>query len=155
MSKRARLIKESELEQLLSLYEYLIPEDPKLEIDSTLKKHWDDILSDPSLFYVVVEEDGKLVSSCNITIIKNLTREAKPYGLIENVIIHPDYRNKGYGTLVLEKALEIAGNMNCYKVMLMTSRKDEKTFHFYEKSGFDRREKTAFVLRICIRRRFN
>ncbi|KAF5062482.1 Acetyltransferase (GNAT) family protein [anaerobic digester metagenome] len=93
---------------MLSLYEYLIPEDPKLEIDSTLKKHWDDILSDPSLFYVVVEEDGKLVSSCNITIIKNLTREAKPYGLIENVIIHPDYRNKGYGTLVLKKALEIA-----------------------------------------------
>ncbi|WP_240950915.1 GNAT family N-acetyltransferase [Methanobacterium subterraneum] len=148
MSKRARLIKESELEQLLSLYKYLIPEDPKLEIDSTLKKYWDDILSDPSLFYVVAEEEGRIVSSCNITIIKNLTREAKPYGLIENVVTHPDYRNKGYGVLVLKKAVEIAENKNCYKVMLMTSKKDEKTLHFYEKAGFDSGEKTAFIVRI-------
>ena len=148
MSKRARLIKESELEQLLSLYEYLIPEDPKLEIDSTLTKYWDDILSDPSLFYVVAEEEGRIVSSCNITIIKNLTREAKPYGLIENVVTHPDYRNKGYGVLVLKKAVEIAENKNCYKVMLMTSKKDEKTLHFYEKAGFDSGEKTAFIVRI-------
>jgi len=148
MTPMIRLIKEDELEQLLTLYEYLIPEDPKLEINSTLKKHWDDILSDPSLFYVVAEEEGKIVSSCNITIIKNLTREAKPYGLIENVVTHPDYRNKGYGVLVLKKAVEIAENKNCYKVMLMTSKKDEKTLHFYEKAGFDSGEKTAFIVRI-------
>ncbi|PKL73786.1 MAG: GNAT family N-acetyltransferase, partial [Methanobacteriales archaeon HGW-Methanobacteriales-2] len=115
---------------------------------STLKKYWDDILSDPSLFYVVAEEEGRIVSSCNITIIKNLTREAKPYGLIENVVTHPDYRNKGYGVLVLKKAVEIAENKNCYKVMLMTSKKDEKTLHFYEKAGFDSGEKTAFIVRI-------
>ena len=148
MTPLIRLIKKDELEQLLTLYEYLIPEDPKLEINSTLMKHWNDILSDPSLFYVVAEEEGRIVSSCNISIIKNLTREAKPYGLIENVVTHPDYRNKGYGVLVLKKAVEIAENKNCYKVMLMTSKKDEKTLHFYEKAGFDSGEKTAFIVRI-------
>jgi Acetyltransferase (GNAT) family. len=143
-----RLIKPAELEKLLSLYEHLDLDDLKLEIDQRLKKHWNEILSDPSLFYLVVEEDGMLVSSCNLAIIKNLTRAARPYGLIEQVVTHSDYRRKGYGTAVLKKAVEIAQEKNCYKVMLMTSNKDEGTFRFYEKAGFDGEEKTGFIVRI-------
>lgn len=148
MNYEVRLIKEDELEQLLLLYEDLIPEDPKLKIDSALKNHWNEILSDPNIFYLGIKADDKIVSSCNITIIKNLTRSARPYGLIENVITHPDYRNRGLGTMLLKEAVEIARQHNSYKVMLMTSRKDEKTLRFYENAGFDKGEKTAFIVRI-------
>jgi len=64
-------------------------------------------LSDPNLFYLVIEEDGKIVSSCTLAVIKNMTRSARPYGLIENVVTHLDYQKKGYGTAVLDKALKI------------------------------------------------
>ncbi len=148
MMDRARFIREDELEQLLSLYEYLIPEDPKLTINTALKDHWKKIVTDENIFYLVVEEEGRIVSSCNLTIIKNLTRSARPYSLIENVVTHPDYRNKGYGTTVLKKAMEIAREKNCYKVMLLTSKKDEKTLKFYENAGFDRGEKTGFIFRM-------
>jgi GNAT superfamily N-acetyltransferase len=148
MVSEVRLIKSDELKKLLSLYEYLNPDDPKLEIDQSLKEHWKEILSDPSLFYLVVEEDGILVSSCTMALIKNLTRSARPYGLIEQVVTHPDYRRKGYGTAVLKKAVDIAREKDCYKVMLMTSNKDEGTFKFYEKAGFDGEEKTGFIVRI-------
>ena len=148
MIKKVRQIKYEELESLLSLYEYLIPDDPKLKIDKALKEHWDKIISDPSYFYFVIEEDDKLVCSCNLTIIKNLTRSARPYGIIENVVTHPDYRNKGYGTAVLKKGIEIAQENNCYKVVLTTSRKDKNTLRFYENAGFDMGEKTAFIVRI-------
>jgi ribosomal protein S18 acetylase RimI-like enzyme len=143
-----RLIRSDELEKLLSLYEHLKLDDPELEIDQRLKDHWKEIFSDPNLFYLVVEEDGMLVSSCNMAIIKNLTRSARPYGLIEQVVTHSDYRRRGYGTAVLKKAVEIAQDKNCYKVMLLTSNKDEGTFRFYEKAGFDRGEKTGFIVRI-------
>ncbi|MGB9980237.1 GNAT family N-acetyltransferase [Methanobacterium sp.] len=145
---KVRQIKYEELENLLSLYEYLIPDDPKLKIDNTLKEHWNEILSDSSYFYFVIEENEMLVCSCNLTIIKNLTRSARPYGIIENVVTHPDYRNKGHGTAVLKKAVEIAQKNNCYKVVLTTSRKDRNTLKFYENAGFDRGEKTAFIVRI-------
>jgi ribosomal protein S18 acetylase RimI-like enzyme len=148
MIEKVRLIKYGELEKLLSLYEYLVPDDPKLKIDNALKGHWNEILSDPSHFYLVIEEDEMLVSSCNLAIIKNLTRSARSYGLIENVVTHPDYRKRGYGTAVLKKAVKIAQENNCYKVMLMTSQKDEGTLKFYEKAGFNRGEKTAFIVRI-------
>lgn len=148
MIERVRSIKPDELEKLLVLYQYLNPEDPTLEVDQSLEKHWNLILSDPSLHYLVIEEDGKLISSCALAIIKNLTRSARPYGLIENVVTHPDYRKKGYGTGVLRKAVEIARLNNCYKVMLMTGRKEDGVLSFYEKAGFDRGEKTAFIIRL-------
>ncbi|WP_429223712.1 GNAT family N-acetyltransferase [Methanobacterium oryzae] len=89
-----------------------------------------------------------IVSSCTLAVIKNLTRSARPYGLIENVVTHSNYRNRGYGTTVLEKAVEICRKNNCYKVMLLTSRKENHIFRFYENAGFNRDEKTGFVKRI-------
>jgi GNAT superfamily N-acetyltransferase len=148
MDMDVRLIKPDELEKLLSLYEHLNLDDPELEIDETLKEHWKEILADPNLFYLVVEKDGMLISSCNMAIIKNLTRSASPYGLVEQVVTHPHYRKKGYGTAVLKKAVEIAREKNCYKVMLLTSMKDEETLRFYERAGFDGKEKTGFIVRI-------
>lgn len=148
MDIHVRLIKEDELEDLLILYRFLNPDDPVLKLEEGLRSHWREILSDPDLYYLVIEEEGILVSSCALAIIKNLTRSARPYGLIENVVTHEGYRNKGYGTAVLRKAIEIAQSKNCYKVMLMTSRKEESTLKFYEKAGLDRGEKTAFIIRL-------
>lgn len=148
MTASVRLIKVDELEKLLALYRFLNPDDPVLNIDQALRDHWHEILADPNLLYLVIEEDGILVSSCALAIIKNLTRGAQPYGLIENVVTHGNYRKKGYGTAILKKAIEFAREKNCYKVMLMTGRKDEGTLRFYEKAGFDRGEKTAFVIRL-------
>ncbi len=148
MINNVRLIKKEELKPLLALYQYLNLDDPVLEINKALKEHWDAITRDPNSYYLVIEEDGMLVSSCNLTIIRNLTRGARPYGLIENVVTHPDYRKKGYGTAVLKKAQQIAGESNCYKVMLLTSQKDDVTLNFYENAGFSRGEKTGFIVRM-------
>ncbi len=148
MIDKVRLIKKDELMSLLSLYKYLVPDDPELEIDQDLERYWDEILSDESLFYLVIEENGKIVSSCTLAVIKNITRSARPYGLIENVVTHPDYRNKGYGTAILRKAVNICQEKNCYKVMLLTSQKEEHIFRFYENAGFNREEKTGFIKRM-------
>jgi GNAT superfamily N-acetyltransferase len=109
---------------------------------------WEDISNDQSLFYPVVEVDGRIVSSCTLAIIKNLTRGLRPYGIIENVITHPDYRKKGYGTMVLQKAVDIANEKGCYKVMLMTGQKDEETLRFYDQAGFVRDIKTGFIINL-------
>lgn len=52
---------------------------------------------------------------------------------------------KGSGTAILRRALDEAWSAKCYKVMLLTGRKDDATFGFYEAAGFDRHEKQAFI----------
>jgi GNAT superfamily N-acetyltransferase len=102
-------------------------------------------MDDPKLFYFVGELEGALVASCTLTIIPNLTRGARPYGLIENVITHVDYRRRGFGTKLLQHALGVAWDHACYKVMLLTGRKDEGVFRFYKEAGFQRGLKTGFI----------
>ncbi len=89
--------------------------------------------------------EEQLVSTCTISIIPNLTRGLRPYGIIENVVTHIDHRKKGYGTKLLQKVLKFAWNENCYKVMLLTGRKDADTFNFYKNIGFIEGIKTGFI----------
>ena len=134
---------ENDLAQLLMLYTHLHDETP-LSVDEDTQHLWQSILNNPSLHYFVAEWDGQIVSTCNLTVIPNLTRGARPYGLIENVVTHRDYRGKGIGTAILKHALAFAWEQGCYKVMLLTGR-GEQTERFYEKAGFVRGLKTGFI----------
>ncbi|MDP4146046.1 MAG: GNAT family N-acetyltransferase [Bacillota bacterium] len=140
-----RIIKEDELDRLLKLYKQLHVEDEELNQDENISELWKELCEDPNTYYLGVEVNGQLVSTCVLTIIKNLTRGARPYGLIENVVTHEEHRKHGYARKALTKALEIAWDKNCYKVMLMTGSKKEETLRFYENSGFKRGEKTGFI----------
>jgi len=136
VSYKPRNIKFNELKLLLDLYKFLNEDDPKLEINEELKNLWKEIYNDPDIYYIVISDHKKLVSSCALAIIKNLTRNAKPYGLVENVVTHPDYRRQGLGTKVLQKAINISRKNDCYKIMLLTGSKKDSTLNFYEKSRF-------------------
>lgn len=133
-----------DLDRLQELYLHL-HETEKLPETPELISLWDEIIADENYHILVGEKDGKIVSSVTLVVIKNLTRGMRPYALIENVVTHRDYRKRGFATALMQKAVEIARNSGCYKVMLLTGAKDENTLRFYEKCGFNSRDKTAFI----------
>lgn len=139
-----REIKENELNELLELYLYLheksVPEE-----DGYLKQTWKTIMQDANHHIIVKIADDKIVSSCVCVIIPNLTRGVRPYAFIENVVTHADYRGKGYASECLNFAKEIATQMNCYKMMLLTGSQKETTHNFYKNAGYNCTDKTAFV----------
>ena len=141
-----RRITAAELPELLRLYAFLHPEDPVISpSNGTVQRLWSQILADVNLRYYVAEEAKSLVATCTLTLIPNLTRGLRPYGLIENVVTHPDFRNRGFATDVLRHALTDAWQAGCYKVMLETGSKKEETLRFYERAGFQRGVKTGFI----------
>jgi GNAT superfamily N-acetyltransferase len=137
---------EADLEQIRELYHHLNPADP-LPPAAELRETWRATLDSSLMHCLVGEIAGRLVATCTLIIIPNLSRSARPYGLIENVVTHRDHRRKGLGTALLKAALDLAWEKNCYKVSLMTGSKSENTFKFYEGAGFVRGEKTAFIAR--------
>jgi GNAT superfamily N-acetyltransferase len=140
-----RCIPRDHLQDLLALYAHLRPEDASLPEASIVEATWKELLANPRYQYFGGYVTGSLVSTCTLSVIPNLTRGCKPYGLIENVVTHPRHRNHGYGKAVLGRALSHAWSVGCYKVMLLTGSKSEATFRFYESAGFNRHEKQAFI----------
>lgn len=138
-----REINNSDYQQLMELYLHLHEtEVPPYELTKDL---WEKIVSDENYHIIVVEEDGKIVSSCTCVIIPNLTRGPRPYAWVENVVTHADYRGKGLATKCLNYAKEIAVRENCYRIVLMTGSKLESTLKFYENAGYNRNDKTGYI----------
>ena len=141
-----RLGRADDLPGVLALYRHLHPEDPAPD-PVAAERAWSALLSSEMTAVVVAEAGRLLVASCTLAIIPNLSRGARPYGVIENVVTHVDYRRGGLGRAVLRAAVDRAWSMDCYKVMLATGSKKETTLAFYEAAGFLRGGKTYFEVR--------
>ncbi len=143
-----REARKEDLEQLLWLYAQF-PDNSVPLIDEKLQVLWNHIVTDSFQHLIVGEKDGRLVTSCVITVIPNLTHFQKPYALVENVITDSAFRKKGYATAVLDFAKKLAVKEGCYKIMLLTGSKLESTLNFYRKAGYNSNDKTAFIQWLC------
>lgn len=142
-----RKLQAHELQPLLTLYTHLHEHDDPLPPAADIQAVWSEAMANPRIHYFGGFADDALVTSCTLTVIPNLSRGCRPYGVIEIVVTHAAHRGQGWGKAVLTHALDAAWRQGCYKVMLLTGRKDEGTLRFYEEAGFDRHGKLAFVAR--------
>ena len=141
-----RIAKEHDFEGIMNLLRQLNPDDPVIS-DGRDKVIFERILKESNLRILILEESGKILSTCYLNIIPNLTRNAAPYAIIENVVTDTAFRNPGFGKKLMAFALESAWKAGCYKVMLQTGSKKESTHKFYSSCGFAGGEKFAFNAR--------
>lgn len=139
-----REAKQEDLQEILELYLYL-HETSVPEASEHLTAAWEQILRDENHHLIVNEVDGKIVASCVCVIIPNLTRNVRPYAFVENVVTHAEHRGKGYATQCLDYAKAVAEKDNCYKMMLLTGSREQKTLDFYTHAGYNSTDKTAFI----------
>jgi len=137
---------EHDLPEVSNLYRHLHPHDPELEA-AAAERVWSTLLASGFTTVIVAQAAERLVSSCTLAIVPNLSRGGSSYGVIENVVTHADYRRLGLGRQVLAHALDLGWQANCYKVLLATGSKREATRRFYEGAGFERGGKTYFEVR--------
>ena len=145
-----RKAKATDAEDLRTLYfDFLTAYPPKEEQDMNI---WaimlDKFEKDENMHLLVVEENGKVVSTIQMAIIENLTHNLRPFAVIENVVTHIDHRNKGYASALLTKASEIAKEYRCYKIFLETGSNKDSTLNFYRKNGFEIDKKHSFLKRL-------
>lgn len=145
-----RKAKATDAQDLKVLYfEYLTHFPPKEEQDM---KQWEELLSkfeqNDNMHLLVVEVDGKVVSTVQMAIIESLTHNVRGFAVIENVVTHADYRNRGYASALLQRAAEIAKEHRCYKLFLETGSNKESTLNFYRSNGFELDTKHSCLKRL-------
>ena len=145
-TSNVRPARPSDLSGVLALYRQLNPSDPLLD-NSLAESTWTALLSCGFTTVFVAELREVLVSTCTLAIVPNLSRGARPYGVIENVVTDAGHRRMGLGRSILDAACQMAWDSNCYKILLATGSQNEKTLSFYQNSGFRRNAKTYFEKR--------
>jgi GNAT superfamily N-acetyltransferase len=57
--------------------------------------------------------------------------------LMEDVVIHPDHRGQGYGTMLLDYVQDFAKKKHFKRITLLTDRISEESQEFFKKRGFE------------------
>ena len=145
-----RKAKASDAEALKILYfEHLTRFPPQEKQDMAL---WKSKLSkfekDENMYLLVLETNDTVVASVQMAIIESLTHNVSPFAIVENVVTHADYRNRGYASALLAKATEIAKERGCYKMSLETGSNKESTLNFYRNNGFEIDKKHSCLKRL-------
>ena len=145
-----RKAKATDAETLKILYfEHLTRFPPQEEQDMSIwAKKLEKFEKDDNMYLLVLEENGVVVASVQMAIIESLTHNVSPFAIIENVVTHENYRNKGYASALLTEATEIARKKGCYKMSLETGSNRESTLNFYRKNGFEIDKKHSCLKRL-------
>ncbi|MET2828057.1 GNAT family N-acetyltransferase [Mesorhizobium shangrilense] len=144
-SLEIKAIQAADLPVLAALYQHLNPGDvivPPEQAEAILER----FAAYPGSVVLGCWNDGELVASCTLVVIPNLTRGGMSYALIENVVTAASHRKRGFGRALLERAVSIAWEQDCYKAMLLTGSTEPATLAFYRGAGFEQ-NKTGFQIR--------
>jgi GNAT superfamily N-acetyltransferase len=93
----------------------------------------------------LAETDGRLAGTFALLIMDNLGECGTPSGIIEDVVVEPEYQRRGIGRAMMQHALAICRQKGCYKMMLSSNLRRTGAHAFYESLGF---EKHGYSFRI-------
>ena len=141
-----RLAHRDDLDALAALYLQLNPDDAGAS-RATLPAILERILATEGLEIIAGELAGRVVATCYLNVIPNLTRGGRSYAVVENVVVDASLRGRGLGQALVRNALERAWAAGCYKALLQTGSREAAVLRFYESCGFSRSDKTGFVAR--------
>ncbi len=96
------------------------------------------VARDPNLKLVVAEEGGAVVACLQLCILPGISSQGASRGLIEDVRVASDRRNRGIGVQLVQWALAEARARGCKLVELLTHHTRVDAQRFYERLGFAR-----------------
>jgi GNAT superfamily N-acetyltransferase len=83
----------------------------------------------------VLRRDRSIVGMINLLFTIS-TAEGGFVILLEDLVIHKEYRGHGYGSMLLDYAIEFAKQKNFRRITLLTDRPELRSQNFFRKHGF-------------------
>src|SRR5215467_9967310 len=83
----------------------------------------------------VLRRDGAIVGMINLLFIIS-TAEGGFVILLEDLVVHKEYQGKGYGSKLLNYAIEFARQKNFLRITLLTDRPENVAQEFFRRHGF-------------------
>jgi GNAT superfamily N-acetyltransferase len=127
---------DGDIPRILELYEELTEE--KIDVsEDKIHRVFDEIAAIPNQELMVAEKDNLVVGTLFLQIVPNLSHNAHPWGILENMVVDVRYRRQGIGRLLIDHALLRCREAGCYKLQLLSHKSRTPAHEFYRSMGFD------------------
>jgi GNAT superfamily N-acetyltransferase len=83
----------------------------------------------------VLRRDHSIIGMINLLFTIS-TAEGGFVILLEDLVVHKEHRGKGYGSMLLDYAIEFARQKNFRRITLLTDRPELRSQSFFRKHGF-------------------
>jgi len=141
MKKEISIANMNDLPELIELLNDLFTQD--IEFVPDLKKQkqgLEAIINNPEIGEILVlKGDGKILGMVSLLFSISTALGGK-VAILEDMIIHQDYRKKGLGKELLNKAINFSKERNCLRLTLLTDFNNDVAINFYEHFGFKKSE---------------
>ncbi len=111
-------------------------EAPTHPLPESYYRAFEAIEADPNQFLAVVEQQGRIVGTFQLSYIPGLSHKGAWRAQIEAVRIDHALRNQGLGRAVMLWAIEQARQKGCALVQLTTDKSRPAAHRFYQRLGF-------------------
>lgn len=94
------------------------------------------IIDDPLMGSILLaREEGQAIGMVNLLYSVSTALGAR-VALLEDMVVHPAFRNAGIGSKLLQSAIDHARAVGCQRITLLTDADNFPAQSFYERHGF-------------------
>ncbi len=87
---------------------------------------------------VLVAEIGDVtIGACQLIVFRHLQSRGRLCAEIESVHVHPDWRGRGIGRVLMGAAIDRARVLGCYRIQLTSNQARPDAHRFYAALGFE------------------
>lgn len=98
---------------------------------------FDAVAANPMHQIIVGEIDGRIVATCQLTILHGLSRQGMTRALVEAVRTAPDLRSQGIGAALMAEAEARARVAGARIIQLTTDKSRGRAHAFYDRLGYE------------------
>ncbi|WP_133739803.1 GNAT family N-acetyltransferase [Actinorugispora endophytica] len=107
-----------------------------VRMSSAAVRAWTRIENDPERTVLVAERRGQIIGTLDLIVVANLTHDAQPWAVIDNVVVDAACRRTGIGRALMDDAVVRAARAGCYKVELLSHESRDGAHPFCLAMGF-------------------
>ncbi len=105
-------------------------------LPASYQEAFDQIQRDPCHEIVVMEQQGRIIGTLQLSMIPHLSHQGAWRAQIESVTIHTSLRRQGLGSKLVQWAIDRSREKGAKMVQLTSNKARTRAVRFYEKLGF-------------------
>jgi GNAT superfamily N-acetyltransferase len=128
-----------DIPQLCELLALLFDQEAEFRPDSALQAEGvRQIIEFPERGRILALREGKTVVGMVNLLFTVSTALGGRVAILEDMVVRPDFRYRGAGSMLLEAALAFARSSGCLRLTLLTDAANKTAQRFYKRHGFSR-----------------